>query len=65
MTFSDKVKYVRMKRQLSRKDMALEIGVSAVALGRWERGEVEPRLAQLGKFYAYCEKHNIIFDDAK
>lgn len=65
MDFSEKVKYVRMKRQLTREALADEMGVSRATLTRWERGEAKPQLALLGKFNDYCEKHEIHFKDNK
>ena len=34
-------------------------------LNRWEKGNREPQAMTRGKFYMYCEKHGIIFDDVK
>ncbi len=65
MEFSDKVKYVRMKRKLTRDAMADEMGIGRATLTRWEHGEAKPQLAGLGKFNDYCEKYNIRFDDEK
>ena len=63
MTFSDKVKYVRMKLYLSQAQLAKEIGVSFATVNRWESKGYEPQLASLGRFKDFCEKHGITFDD--
>ena len=63
MTFADKVKHVRMKLYLSQMQLAKEIGVSFATVNRWENQGIEPRLAQLGKFNDFCEKHHISFDE--
>ncbi len=63
MTFADKVKHVRMKLYLSQAQLAKEIGVSFATVNRWESQGIEPRLAQLGKFNDFCEKHHISFDE--
>lgn len=63
MTFADKVKHVRMKLYLSQAQLAKEIGVSFATVNRWENQGIEPRLAHLGKFHDFCEKHHITFDE--
>ena len=63
MTFADKVKHVRMKLYLSQMQLANEIGVSFATFNRWENQGIESRLAHLGKFHDFCEKHNIAFDE--
>ena len=63
MEFSEKVKYVRMKCQIGQDALAKELGIGRTTLCRWERGEAMPRLAMQGKFYEYCEKHDIHFED--
>lgn len=63
-TFSDKVKYVRMKLRLSQSELAKEVGVSFATVSRWERESREPQMMTLGKFYDFCERNGISFDDA-
>ena len=62
MKFSDKVKYVRMKLELSQEMLAKELGVSYSTVSRWERENREPQMATLGKFYNFCEKKEIRFE---
>lgn len=62
MKFSDKVKYVRMKLELSEESLARDLGVSYSTVSQWERENREPQLATLGKFYNFCEKNEIRFE---
>lgn len=65
MKFSDKVKYVRMKLELSQESLAKELGVSYSTVSRWERENRDPQMATLGKFYNFCEKKEIRFESAR
>lgn len=65
MKFSDKVKYVRMKLELSQESLAKELGVSYSTVSRWERENRDPQMAMLGKFYNFCEKKEIYFETEK
>ena len=62
MKFSDKVKYVRMKLELSQESLAKELGISYATVSRWERENREPQMATLGKFYNFCERKKIRFE---
>jgi len=62
MNFSEKVKYVRMKLELSQGDLAKAIGIFYFTISRWERENREPQIAMLGKFYNYCERQGIRFE---
>ena len=63
MEFQDKVKYVRMKLYLSQEALAKELGVSFETICRWEKGNRTPQLMTLGRFYAFCEKKGIKFEE--
>ena len=63
MEFQDKVKYVRMKLYLSQEALAKELGVSFATICRWEKGNRTPQLMTLGRFYAFCEKKEIKFEE--
>ena len=63
MRFSDKVKYVRMKLELSQPALAKELGVTSATIGRWENENRTPQLATLGKFYNFCERKSICFNE--
>lgn len=62
MEFSDKVKYVRMKLELSQTALAKEMGVTYATISRWENGSRVPQMATLGKFYNFCERQGIAFE---
>lgn len=62
MKFSDKVKYVRMKLELSQESLAKELGISYATVSRWERENRDPQMAKLGKFYNFCERKEIRFE---
>jgi DNA-binding transcriptional regulator YiaG len=62
MEFSDKVKYVRMKLELSQEMLAKELGISYSTVSRWERENRNPQMATLGRFYNFCEKKDIHFE---
>ncbi len=63
MEFQDKVKYVRMKLYLSQEALAKELGVSFATICRWEKGNRTPQLMTLGRFYVFCEKKGIKFEE--
>ena len=47
--FAEKVKRMREKNKLTQKDVADFIGVTYVAVGKWETGKGMPRAAVLPK----------------
>lgn len=63
MSFSDKVKYVREKLHLSQQMLANELGIAFSTVNRWENCKGKPQYAAVKKFYDYCTKHGIEFDD--
>lgn len=63
MKFSEKVKYARMKLLLTQEALAKELGVSYATICRWERETREPQIVSQGKFYAFCERKGIKFED--
>ncbi|MBD5632286.1 MAG: helix-turn-helix transcriptional regulator [Clostridia bacterium] len=65
MTFAEKVKFARMKLLLSQEALANELGVSLPTITRWEKGNRTPQAMTSGKFYMFCEKNGIKFDDMK
>ena len=65
MTFSEKVKYVRMRLSLSQYALARKLNLSVPTICRWEKGNREPQAMTMGKFYIFCEENGIIFDDVK
>ena len=63
MKFADKVKYVRMKLLLTQEALAKELGVSYATICRWEKDNREPQIVSQGKFYAFCEKQGVKFEE--
>ena len=61
MTFSEKVKYVRMNLFLSQEALAKKLGVSFATVNRWETQDKTPQLASVGRFLSFCEENNIEF----
>ena len=59
MTFAQKVKFVRAKKQLSQIELASAIGVSYSTVSRWEREDRTPQMKSVGRLIAYCEKNGI------
>ena len=63
MTFDEKVKAVRMRLFLSQAELANQLGVSLATVCRWEKCKRQPQIASQGKFYAFCKKNNIKFEN--
>lgn len=63
MKFSEQVFKARMKLQLSQETMAKELGVAFSTLNRWEKGHTNPNYLKLNRFYEFCAKHRIKFDE--
>ena len=63
MEFSEKVKYVRKKLYLSQDSLAKQVGISFVTVNRWENGHGHPNLVMEAKFYDFCEKNGIKFEE--
>ena len=63
LSFSEQVKYVRMKLQISQAELAKLLGVSYATVSRWERENRKPHMALLGKFYSFCKRSNINFSE--
>lgn len=65
MTLGAKVKYVRMRLNLSQSDLARELNVSVPTICRWELENRSPQAMTLGRFYNFCEEKGIDFKDAE
>jgi Predicted transcriptional regulator len=63
MDFSQKIRYVREKLNISQEDLARALNVSYATINRWENAKNKPvRMARVA-FDDFCEKHDISFDD--
>lgn len=63
MSFCDEVKYVREKLHLSQQMLAKELGIAFSTVNRWEKDNREPQIVSQGKFYAFCERQVIHFEE--
>ena len=64
MEFSNKVKCVREKLNISQEDLARALNVSFATINRWENSKNRPvRMARVA-FDEFCAKHNISFDES-
>jgi DNA-binding transcriptional regulator YiaG len=58
-TFSEQVKAVRTKLNLSQEELAHAIGVSFATVNRWENGKTEPSKMALTLFKAFCNEKKL------
>lgn len=63
MQFCDKVKYAREKLHLSQQMLAKELGVAFSTINRWENSKGKPQYVAIKKFYDYCIKNGINFEE--
>lgn len=63
MEFKDQIKYAREKIHMSQQEFAAAIGVAHSSLNRWELGVRKPTYVLQRKFYAFCERNDIKFED--
>ena len=64
MEFKDKVKAVRRRRLLlSQADLAKELDVAYTTINRWENWLRTPTFVLQRKFYAFCNRHFIKFEE--
>jgi len=62
MEFSNQVRLVREKLNLSQEDLARELNVSYATVSRWEHGKAKPIKLARDVFAAFCKKNGIVFD---
>ena len=62
MNFSEKVKYVREKLELSQEEFAHELGVSFATINRWENGKGKPSMTAMKSLRAFCTQHGIPYE---
>lgn len=63
MQFSEKVKQVRKKLNLSQEDLAKELGIAFSTLNRWENGRFKPSYDAQENFAVFCKKNNITIEN--
>lgn len=63
MEFKEKVKFVRKQLYLSQETLAKELGISFSTVNRWEGGVHLPTLMMQKKFFEFCSRNGIEFDN--
>ena len=63
MDFTEKIRFVREKLNMSQEDLARALNVSYVSINRWENGKTKPIKIAQAVFDTFCEKHSIVFGD--
>ena len=63
--FSDQVKNVRKKLNLSQKKLAEIMGVSFSTINRWENSKNKPNKLAQNTFYDFCESNFIDLNTLK
>lgn len=59
MSFSNIVKEVRQKLELSQEDLAHLLNVSFATINRWENGKTSPNKLTRKYFYDFCASKGI------
>jgi len=63
MTWSEKVKYVRIRLQMTQVELSKATGIPVVTIARWETTNSEPQPKSRGKFLSFCEENNIFLEE--
>lgn len=63
MSFSDKIRMVRMKAFLTQTSFAEEIHVSFSTVNRWENGKGKPNLTAMKAIKSFCKAHDIPYEN--
>ena len=45
--YADRIRFFRLRAGLSQQELGNRLGVSAVAVGKWERGQTQPDISSL------------------
>ncbi len=61
MIFSEKVKFVRKKLNMTQAELASALGVSFATINRWENNQVTPSSLAQKAFEDFCESNFIDF----
>jgi len=59
MEFSDTLKKVRMKLNISQERLARDLSVSFATINRWENSKCTPNLLTQKVFYSYCKEKGL------
>lgn len=63
MTYSEKVKNARERLLLTQGEIAIELGVNAITVCRWETGKSEPNMKAKKAIRDFCIRNNLNFED--
>ena len=63
MDFSEIVKMVREKMNMSQEDLARALNVSFATINRWENGKTHPNKMAKHVFMSFCEENGIFIKD--
>jgi DNA-binding transcriptional regulator YiaG len=63
--FSEKIKRVREKLDLSQEDLARALNVSFATINRWENAKTKPIKMGRAVFESFCEKQGINFNESE
>lgn len=65
MNFSDIVKTVRQKADMSQEDLARALDVSFATINRWENGKTHPNKLTKAVFFDFCQKQGLDIEKLK
>ena len=65
MNWSNSIKQLRKKMQLSQQEFAKELGISFASVNRYENGRFEPTIKVKRKITVLLKEYNILDDDNK
>jgi len=63
MNFSEKLKFIRRKLEISQEQLARELQVSYATINRLETGKTLPSYQTLQALEIFCKKNNILLED--
>jgi len=63
MVFSDTVRLIRKRLDLSQEQLARELNISFSTVNRWEKGKNQPSQMAIEIFRQFCKDNNIEMDD--
>lgn len=65
MTYIEQIKVAREKLLLTQEEIALQLGVNAVTVCRWETGKCEPTIKAKKAIRDFLIKNDMYIDDTK
>jgi len=63
MEFSEKIRFVRDKLDMSQEDLARALNLSFATINRWENAKAKPIKITQAAFDAFCQSHGITFEE--